>query len=245
MSPNAVSRYMGRWRRGRLWTRLGLGGGGLWVLGGCAAAAGVAGAIAVGLLTGLFLTRLQASFAATQRSYAFTETGLADLSFVSPPGNPNSNILEFTGRLPGFHIVIVDIDVDDKAMPRSQAEESELFDTEVTIDPFTTPALTGTITPRNGGESMDLFDLYDIQDVNLVVREPDDEGRYRIEINILADTAEGGELDYTMLMRAGLSPDGSELEGELDVERIETLSDGTRIEINGDGVVEADKVEDD
>lgn len=223
----------------RLVTPAGLGGGGL-LIGGCVAAAGVGAAVAVGLLTGLFLSRIQASFAATAHSYRYSEAGDAWLQFDAPHGQPPS-FVGFAGRLPGFHLVIIDLD--DKGMVRAQEDGPVIFETEVTIDlGQSPPAITGTIRERGGSQTFAFEELYpEVTDVSLTVGDPDARGRYRLELNIEALTADGETLDYSLIMRVRVSGDGTELSGSVEVERVVTPAGEEPIVVEGTGEVEGDQ----
>ena len=226
----------------RLLARTGLGGCGL-LLTGCAAAAGAGAVLAMGLLTGIFLGRVQASFAATAHSYGYTDTGLAQWVF-GPSHSSNIEATRFIGRLPGFYFVL--INVDGKAVPRSQAQEPVLFTTDVEID-FETfpPTLTGTVTEIEGDQEFPLSEVYpEIGPITMSLSSGAG-GHYDIRITIHARGVEGEELAYSLVWHATLSPSGFSLEGAVDIERVLTTADGTEIVIDGSGSLSTDRQDDD
>lgn len=225
---------------------IGLGGGGL-TLAGCVAAAGVAAGAVAALLTGLFLTSLQASFAATAHSYAYTDFGDAVLLFDAAEGRSPS-LVTFTGRLPGFHLVII-TDDNDKGRPSAQETDAagQIFETDVTIDfSHSPPTITGTITQRDGDVAFALDELYpEIDTPTIEVGTGDRAGEYEIRLHIQARTAEDEDLDYTLILNATLSSDGLFLDGTVEVERVLTPPEGQPLENSGAGDLSGTKQSDD
>gem|GEM_PF-6469392 len=200
--------------------------------------------LALGLLTGIFLGRVQASFAATAHSYGYTDTGLAQWVF-GPSHSSNIEVTRFIGRLPGFYFVI--INADGKAVPRARAQEPVLFTTDVEID-FGTfpPTLTGTVREIEGDQEFPLAEVYpEIGPITMSLSSGDAGGCYDIRITIHARGVEGEELAYSLVWHATLSPSGFFLEGTVDIERVLTTADGTEIVIEGSGSLSTDRQDDD
>jgi hypothetical protein len=221
-----------------------LGGWGM-LLAGCVAVAGLGGGIAAVLLSGFFLGAVQASFAATARSYGFTDRGNAQFVFYQQ-GNPNSNVdlSRFIGRLPGFHIVIINIDNDKTARDSWQAQPV-LYETDVEIHFDTLPAtLTGTISEVDGDGQFDLFELYPQIDSPTLSVTPDGTGGYDVRITVVAHSAEGDLLEYGFVWHARLSSSGLSLEGDVEVVRELTPVEGDPIVIEGAGSLTAARVAD-
>jgi hypothetical protein len=204
----------------------------------------VAAAVAVALLTGLFLSRIQASFAATAHSYAYTDAGDARFLFHATESRTPS-LVTMVGRLPGFHMVI--ITGPDKAMVSAQGadgdDQPDIFETDVEIDfGRSPPTITGTVRQRDGDGVFDLDELYpDIDSPTLEVRPSQTEGSYEIRLNIRARTADGDQLDYALVMDVGLSADGLRLSGDVNVERRLTPTGGSPLKTVGTGEVEGQK----
>jgi hypothetical protein len=216
----------------------GLGACGLLVAG-CAAATG----IALGVLTGIFLGRIEASLDATAHSYGYRDTGSA-LWGVSGSGNPNSNVdlTHFSGRLPGFHLVVININTD-KGFMRSLAQEPVFFNTDVEIDfESIPPALTGTIREVDGEQEFDLFDLYpQVGPVSLNVTNIDASGRFDVWVTIEAQTADGDTLEYSLVWHPRLTTGGLSLEGDIDIERVLTTSEGEEFRNEASGTMSTSK----
>ena len=246
-SMRQVTRFPSRWSARSSARKLlgfaGLGGGGV-TLAGCVAAAGVAGAVAVALLTGLFLSRIQASFAATAHSYAYSDAG--DVRFLFHATEQRTpSLVTMVGRLPGFHMVI--ITGPDKAMVSAQDangdDQPDIFETDVEIDfGRSPPTVTGTIRERDGDGVFPLDELYpEIDSPTLEVRPSQTVGSYEIRLNIRARNADGDQLDYALVMDVGLSADGLRLSGNVNVERTLTPAGGSPLETVGTGEVEGRK----
>ncbi len=236
MQRNANS--IARIGRARRWARWVLSGGGVfsvWTgLAGCAALAGVGAGAAAGLLAGVFLGRVQATFAATARSYQFSERGDSRVRFG---GNPYSNILltNFQGRLPGFHLVFININT--KGMSAAQADDAPLYNTDVGIDFDTVPpSLVGTITSEDGSETYSLAELYPtVGPVSVSLSGIDSDGRVSIRFTIEAENADGDYLEYSLTWHAQLSAAGVSLDGDVDIERVLTTQAGEEIVVTGTG----------
>jgi len=237
MLRNASS--IARIRRIRRWARWVLSGGGIfgvWTgLAGCAAMAVAGAGAAVYLLTGVFLGRVQASFAATARSYQFEERGDSRVRFG---GNPYSNILltDFQGRLPGFHLVFINID-NDKAISAAQADDAPLYNTDVGIDfEAVPPTLVGTITSEDGSETHTLAELYPtVGPVSVSLSDIDSDGRVSVRFTIEAESAEGDQLEYSLIWHAQLGSAGVSLDGDVEIERVLTTQAGEEISVTGTG----------
>ena len=225
-------------RRWLAWT--GLSGAGLTVAG-CGALAAVGGGLVVALLTGAFLGAIQATFAATARSYAFTEVGSVRCVFDEPAGGL-IRLTHFIGRLPGFHMVIID-DSAGKILSRSQAAEPIQYATDVDIDFGTDPpTLTGTVTDADGTQQLPVTDLYPhIGPVSLAVSAMDADGNFEVRLAVDAEGAQGEQLTYGLVMRPQLGTAGLTLDGGVAVERVLTTADGQTIQIGGSGSMAADK----
>lgn len=240
MEQTPCTQYPNRIRRlvSRVLATSGLGGCGL-LLAGCAAAAG----IAAGVLTGIFLGRIQASLAATAHSYGYTDTGSA-LWGLSGSGNPNSNVdlTHFMGRLPGFHLVVININTD-KGITRANAQEPVFFNTDVEIDFETVPpTLTGTIHEVDGEQEFDLLELYpQVGPVSLNVTNIDANGRFDVWVTIEAQTADGDTLEYSLVWHPRLTTGGLSLEGDIDVERVLTTPEGDEFRNEGSGTLSTTK----
>lgn len=223
----------------RLAARTGLGGCGL-LLTGCAAVAGVGAAIAAGLLTGLFLGRVQASFDATARSYGYTDAGSTQFVF-NQPHNSNIALTHFLGRLPGFYFVLIDLD--DKAILQSQNREPVLYATDVEID-FQTfpPTFTGTIREIDGDAQFPISEVYpEIESINLDVINGEAAGQYDVVLTATLLGVGGEELEYGLVWHARLSSSGLALEGDVEIVRVLTTADGEEIRIEGSGSLSTDK----
>ncbi len=213
-------------------------GSGSILLAGCAVVVATAVGAAAAVLTGLFLGSIQATFAATARSYAFTDTGPVQLMF-SPPEAARVSLVRFQGRLPGFHLAII-TDAG-KDLPRSQPDEI-VFETSVNIDfEASPPTLTGTIQER-GGEPVDLRVLYPaIVSVTQELSEPDDGDRRQLTVTIVAQAADGAQVEYTLTLQTRLVAEGGALDGDVAVERIYTPEDGEPLVVVADGSFEVAK----
>ncbi|HUU84384.1 MAG TPA: hypothetical protein VM243_12845 [Phycisphaerae bacterium] len=199
------------------------------ILAGCVVAAGAA----VALLTGIFLGRIQASFAATARSYAFTDVGTAQLVF-SPPQAGRTTFLGFNGRLPGFHFVLLNL-ASGKGMVAGQDQEEVLFETDVEIDfSRSLPTIFGTVRQVDGPQEFDLGELYNVTSIVPWLTDPDEDGNRELVITILADSlADGGVLKYKLTLRTRLDGSGDILTGSVLVTRELTIDD-EEIVINSD-----------
>ncbi|MCP4250862.1 MAG: hypothetical protein GY778_27810 [bacterium] len=215
-------------------------GSGSILVAGCAVVVATAVGAAVVALTGLFLGSIQATFAATARSYAFTDTGPVQLMF-SPPEVTQVSLVRYQGRLPGFHLAI--ITAAEKDRPRAQADEI-VFETDVNIDfEATPPTITGTIQERDGGEPVDLRVLYPaIVSVESELSEPDDDDQRQLTVTIVAQAADGAQLEYTLTMQTRLAAEGSVLDGDVEVERVYTPGDDEPLVVEADGTFEVTKL---
>ncbi|MFQ5489299.1 MAG: hypothetical protein ACE5GE_01145 [Phycisphaerae bacterium] len=222
-------------------------GVGLLLLGGCVSAGAIGGAALIFLLTGFFLTNLQASFAATANSYRFTEFAAPRLGFNS--SNSNANLGSVVGPLPGFHLVIINLD-NDKALVSAQAQDDEpqVFQTDFEIEFGSQPTVGGVVRECrvdddgvmdcNGAEEFPLADFYDIDNVSASVRGTDEPNRFAIRIEVQATGVEAGEaLDYALELDAGLSADGQRLTGTLGVFRTVTFPGQEPIVIESSGQI--------
>lgn len=212
----------------------GLGGCGLLVAG-CAAAAGAAGAVAVILVTGFFLGQIQASFDATAHSYGYSDVGSALLSF-NQPHNSNVELTGFTGRLPGFYILILS-NSGDKAIRQSKDEATPAFATDVDIN-FQTlpPTITGTIKEIGGEQEFPLTDAFpEIDPPTVRVTRVDENGGYDVRFGITARGTQGEKLEYALVWHARLNSSGFALDGDIEIDRVLTTADGEEIRIQGDG----------
>ncbi len=210
-------------------------------LAGCVALAGVAGGVFASLLTGLFLTSIQASFAATAHSYGYTDAGNAQFLFHDP-GSNSPDLLTMSGRLPGFHMVF--INVNDKGMLAAQEDEAQVFETDAEITFGTSaPRITGTVRERGGQRAeFPLEELYpEIASPTLTITPGPGQGRYQIRVDIQATSAEGDDLDYGLAMNVRVSADGFALDGDVEVDRVLTPRGGSRLTNTGTGEVEGRK----
>lgn len=209
-------------------------------LAGCGAMAVAGAGVAFGLLTGAFLGRVQATFAATARSYQFSERGNSQVRFG---GNPYSNILltNFQGRLPGFHVVLINIH--GKAMTAAQAEGAPDYNTDVGIDFQTVPpTLVGTITSADGSETHTLAELYPtVGPVSVSLSDIDSDGRVSVRFTIEAENAGGDHLEYSLIWHAQLDAAGVSLSGDVDIERVLTTQNGEEIVLTGTGSMDTVK----
>ena len=218
----------------RLAARLGLAGCGLSVAG-CVVVGGAAAAAATVLLTGWFVGALQASFAATAHSYAYTDTGSVQFVFAQTTRH-SPQLVAYTGRLPGFYFVVIDDDVD-KAIPRQANGDRAVFATDVYIDFETSPpTVTGTISEIGGEQVLALTEVFpDIRLTTPQITETDDDGGYDMRLSIEATDADGGELEYALILHARLNSTGNALEATVEVERVFTPVDQDPIVIEGEG----------
>ncbi len=213
------------------------------LLAGCGAVVSVGALAAAAILTGLFLGSLQASLNATARSYALADSGPVQFNFGQPQQS-QPILLNFTGRLPAFHIVFIDID--DKSLVRSQSSAAIEYETDVQLD-FSSnpPAISGTVRERGGDQQFDILELYPNLSVAIGPLERDVYGRWNIALQFTGDASNGTQLDYRITMRADLSQDGRGLTGHVTVRRVIRV-DGVETDvIEGNGMVDAEKMGDD
>ena len=221
----------------RLFLPTGLGGCSLW-LSGCVVLGGVAAGAAAALLTGVFLGSIQASFAATARSYAFTDVGHVQMAFNSP-NRHTTNLVRFNGRLPGFHFVIVTNR--DKAV-RAAAEDEVVFETDVAIDfASSPPTISGTIREEGGSQRFAIEELYPNVTVTQDVGRADDEGRREVTVTIVGRGPDGEELEYTLVLRAHLTSSGNFLDGPVEVTRDFSAPGVEPLAIEGSGELDTRK----
>lgn len=202
------------------------------VLGGAAAAAGAA------LLTGLFLGSIQATFAATARSYAFTDVGSVQLVFESPHRR-TTDLVRFSGRLPGFHFVII---TDRSKVIRTAQTEEVVFETDVEIDfEASPPTITGTVRQRGGPQEFTLDELYPDITLTQEVSGADDSGRREVTLTIVGRGPGGEELEYTLVLQTRLTTGGDFLAGPVEVTRNFTAPGVEPLVIEGSGELDARK----
>lgn len=202
---------------------------------GCMVVGGAAAALAVFLLTGVFLGAIQASFEATARSYGYTDAGQVQFVFNHPTSS-RPQLTSFGGRLPGFYFVVIN-DVDDKAIPRAQADEPVVFTTDVNINFETSPpTLTGTIREIDGEQVFDLFELFPVvESVSAEVTEGDGEDRWDVRLTIVARGVDEEVLEYSVILHTHLTGGGDILEADVEVQRTLTPAGEEPIVIEGEG----------
>jgi len=227
----------------RGWSRFGLrallaGGPGLSVTG-CAVVGGAAVAAGAAILTGFFLGRLQASFAATARSYGYTDSGNVRFTFAPLPTGRIS-LVHFNGRLPGFHFAVV---TNRGKLPVTAQADEVLYETDVEVDFGTAPpTITGTVRERGGGEEFDLLELYPEITVSIPqIGDADAGGHREMSLSIIARGAGGEELDYRLVLDLDLSDDGDGLTAGVSVHREYRAPDEPILIILGSGDLEAEK----
>jgi len=226
--------FTGWSRRVAVWCGV---GGWLPLLAGCVVLSGFAAGAAVFLLTGVFLGSIQASFAATARSYEFTDTGPVQFVF-NQPRERDASLVRLIGRLPGFYVVIVDDDLG-KVVPRAQDQESPLFTTDVDID-FSTvpPTITGTIREVDGDQEFALEELFpSFESVAVETVQGRQDNEYEVRLTIVAQGPGGEELEYSLVLSISLTASGAFVDGEVDVERVWRAPDGEDVVIEGNGSV--------
>jgi len=236
-----ASRGRSAYKRG--WSRFGLrallaGGPGLTVTG-CVVVGGAAVAAGVAILTGFFLGRLQASFAATARSYGYTDSGNVQFTFAPLPTGRIS-LVHFGGRLPGFHFAVV---TNRGKLPVTAQGDEVLYETDVEVDFGTAPpTITGTVRERGGGEEFDLLELYPEITVSIPqISDADSSGHRELSLSIIARGAGGEELDYRLVMGLDLSGDGDRLTAGVSVHREYRAPEEPVLIILGSGDLEAEK----
>ena len=215
----------------------GLGGCGLLPTG-CAVLAGAAVAAGAALLTGLFLGSIQATFAATARSYAFTDFGNVQLVFESPHRR-TTDLVRFSGRLPGFHFVII---TDRNKGIRAAQAEDVVFETDVEIDfEASPPTITGSVKQSGGPQEFTLDELYPDITVTQEVSGADDSGRREVTLTIVGRGPDGEELDYALVLQTRLTTSGNYLDGPVQVTRNFTAPGVEPLVIEGSGELDTRK----
>jgi hypothetical protein len=193
-------------------------------------------------LTGLFLGRIQASLNATAHSYGYDEVGPIQLNFSEPP-RPQAAppLVSFNGRLPGFHIIF--INVAGKGLRAAQAAQAVEYETDVNIDfAADPPTITGTIRPKNGGPALVLDELY--PEVTLLTANAglvDGSGRRVVTIRFGGRGPAGEVLDYTLVMRILASGDGNVVDGTASVQRTLRVPGAAPEVVQGTGTVDLEK----
>ncbi|MHC4063813.1 MAG: hypothetical protein ACYSUI_04855 [Planctomycetota bacterium] len=221
----------------RFLPRTALSGGGLFLTG-CAILGGAAATVGVAVLTGLFLGSIQATFAATARSYGYTDSGSVQALFNSPGGGV-TGLARFSGRLPGFHFAIVTDR--DKGIRAAQTEEV-LFETDVEINFFadSSPTISGTVRRRGGAQEFTLAQLYpEITTLSQQVSEADLNGRREVTLTIVGRGPEGEQIEYTLVWQTSLTGAGHVLDGPVEVTRIYTAPGEEQLVIEGRGELDA------
>jgi hypothetical protein len=194
------------------------------VLGGCILFSPVGAAVAVALLTGIFIGSIATTFVTTPLLLGYVDTGSVQLEF-SPPDAGRTTFLRYTGRLPGFHFAIISTN-SGKAAVAAQGQGSS-FETDVDIDfSVSPPAISGTIREVGGDGEFDLQELYRVTKITPSLTDPDEGGNRTLVLTILADSlADGGELEYALTLETDLNRAGDSLTGSVQVARELTIGD--------------------
>jgi hypothetical protein len=211
------------------------------LLAGCVAVTTAAAGAGLILLTGLFLGSIQTSLAATAHSYRYTDFGTVQLVLQPPPPRQPPPIINFTGRLPGFHIIFVT--GANRGVRAAQAVQAIEYETDANID-FSAdpPTITGTVRPRGGGTAFTINELYPeitrlTGDASLV----DGSGRRVITIRIEGRGPDGEELIYSLVLRVTGTADGNVVDGSAQVQRERRVPGQAPEVVQGTGTVELEK----
>ncbi len=217
------SGWFGFTRCRRILFGAGLGTPGL-LLGGCILFTPVGAAIAVALLTGIFIGSIATTFVTTPLLLGYVDTGSVQLEF-SEPHDGRTTFLRYQGRLPGFHFAIISTSPG-KATVAAQGQGSS-FETDVEIDFSVSPtAITGTIREVGGDGEFDLQELYRVTSITPSLTDPDEGGNRTLVLTILADSlTDGGELEYALTLQTDLNRAGDSLVGTVQVTRELTIGD--------------------